>query len=171
MLRFYWLFLICFVLLVLEFLLSTWSVIFPTAIFAAFYIGLAFGPRRGMLCGAMVGVVSEVMFARQITVLPLLLPFVFFLIVFRKFGNRHSVINHAVAGLGLSSTYAAYFLVLENIHFLHGWSLLSGPSAVWLFVLGGLPGLFIFPGLIWLFDTLAEKMQIERFTVQTAGVR
>ncbi len=171
MVRASWLVLIGALLLALEVLLGDWAIIFPASLFATFYLALAFGMRRGMVCGLVLAVVGEILQGRSTTVVPLFLPLFFFLVIYRRFGDRGSVINHAVSGLGLAAANAAYLLVLENIHFRHGWSLLSGPSAIRLFLTSAIAGMLLIPFLIQLLDFLAERLEIERFTVQTVGVR
>ena len=49
-LRLFWLFLLCCTAIALEVTLANVSVLFPACVFVAFYVGLAFGLRRGMAC-------------------------------------------------------------------------------------------------------------------------
>ena len=170
MLRVCWLLLICFLLLQLELLLAWHGVLFPAALFAGFYIGLAFNARRGLVCGMAVAVCVEVMLYRQATCLPLFLPLALHIRVYERYGSRLSLVNQTVSGVVLGAAYAAWTLVTENVHLHHGWSLLSGSTVLRVWVGGTLAGLLLCPLLILTLDAVAGWMAVERFRVQTARV-
>lgn len=167
LLRLCWMLVTCFLVLWLEILLSRLSVIFPAGLFVALYFGLAMGVRRGVACGLLTGMASEIILGRSFTGMPLFVPMVLFLVYFRKWGDRTSSINHALAGMALSMINAAYFLVLENLHLKHGWSLLSGPKALGLFGVATAAGLILTPILIPILDLVGKQIAVPRFQIQS----
>lgn len=169
MFRLMWLFLLCFLFLCLELGLAQYDILFPAALFTAFYLGLAFGLGTGVVCGLVVAVVAEILLARSTTILPLFAPFWVFLLVFGRFGDRLSLVNQALAGLGLAWGQAGYYLLFENLHLGAGWCLLSGPHVVTLFLKAGIAGTVLAPLLIAGLDFLAERVEVELFAYGTGG--
>lgn len=169
MFRLMWLFLVCFLCLGLELGLAQYGLLFPGALFAAFYLGLAFGLGRGVACGLVVAVVAEILLARRTTIVPLFAPLWVFLLVFGRFGDRLSRVNQALAGLGLAWGHAGYYLLGENLCFGAGWCLLSGPHALTLFLKAGLGGAILVPLLIAGLDFLADRVAVELFAYGTGG--
>lgn len=169
MLRWIWMFLCSFAMLWLEIQLARAGILFPGALFVTFYFGISEGLRQGMICGMLTGACAEVILARTFSGLPLFLLVYIFLVYFRQYGDRISIINHALAGLGLGMLNAAYVLTVENLHLRQGWSLLSGSRALGLFALAALAGLVLPPLLIPVLDFLAARLGLPRFQIQTGG--
>lgn len=170
MLAFCWAFVLSFALLCTELLLAKGQLIFPAGCFLCFYFGISHSIRTGMICGIIVSMSSEIIFARSSTNLPLFLVMLMLLSVFSKFGDRISTFNHAVAGAILTTLNACYYLFIENFYFRQGWSMLSWPRISSLLISSVLTGLVAFPILIILIDKIAEFAGMKRFRIQAGGL-
>jgi hypothetical protein len=169
MFRLVWLFLVCCLALCLELELAYFGLLFPAALFTAFYLGLAFRLGTGVVSGLLVALVAEILLARRATLVPLFVPLWAFLWVFGRWGDRLSLLNQALAGLGLAWAHAGYYVVAENLYFRAGWCLLSGPHALALFLKAGLVGALLTPLLIAGLDWVADRTGVRSFAYGTGG--
>ncbi len=142
-------------------------IIFPGGLFVAFYFGIACNIRFGIACGILVMLCSEVVLGRSFTGILLFVPLFFYLRYFERFGDRTSTINHALGGLLMATMNAGFYLFFENLHFRHGWSLLSGPRAFGLFGAAAAGGLIATPILVLAIDFVAAYVCVPRFQIQT----
>ena len=66
-----WFLVISFLLLWLEIFFARVNIIFPAAFIVCFYLGVSYNIRVGLICGLILAVTSEIIFGRQMTILPL----------------------------------------------------------------------------------------------------
>ena len=163
--KFFWFLVISFMLLFMELLFSSVNIIFPAAFIACFYLGVAYNIHVGLICGLMLAVVSEIIFGRTMTILPLFIILVFFHYAWDKFGDPTSMINHAISGVFLSAIYAGFYIVSQNIYE-NGWYLSFNKTLI-LIVLAIVSTAILMPLIIYLLDWLAARMHIRQFMLDS----
>ena len=167
---FFWTFVVSCFLLYGELLFAKGQLIFPAGMFVCFYLGVTRSTTTGMTAGILTACCSEMILGRSFTNLPLFAFMVILLKLFRSFGDRLSIFNQVVIGGILSASNAGYYVFFENVHFRHGWSLLSGPRAVTIFLSSIVTGLVTFPIMILLLDKISEYVRVEPFTIRARGL-
>ena len=166
--RLCWIICLAFALLVLEILLAKLSVIFPAPFILCFYLGVVYNIRLGLIAGLILTVLSEIFFARTITIMPLFILMIFFNHIWDRFGDRSSYINHAISGFLLGGLYCAYYLVGQNFISFNWY--LSMPRTIYLSLAAVIATSILLPLVIMFFDSIADRMNIRQFTRERKGL-
>ncbi len=114
MTRFCWLILTVFLIVLMEIMASNLGIFFAGPFFLCFYLTVSHGWRHGLMCGAVVCVVSEIVLGRQMTILPLLTVPSILGCAWRRYGDRRFLTHQVLPGIVLGLCYASFFLVFET---------------------------------------------------------
>jgi hypothetical protein len=159
--KYSWFLVISFLLLWFELLFAKVNIIFPAAFVVCFYLGVAYNIRVGLTCGLILAVISEIIFARRMTILPLFVLLIAFNYAWGRFGDRTSIINHAISGFLLATVYSGFYVFTQNLYE-SGWYL-SISKTVLLLSLAVFSTALVLPLLIHSLDWLASRMNVRQF--------
>lgn len=157
-----WIGLIAFTAIMAEVFLADIGILFPGAGLATFYLCVGHHTASGFAAGAFTCISVEILFGRNCTALPLLVPILWYGIAWRRSGNRSSAWLQTASGGLIGFGYSIVAVCGESaacgiIPFVQG-SVPLGRIAV-----GGLISAIVFPLLISFFDLISGQIEVPQF--------
>ena len=158
MFQFCWMLCISFMSISLELMLSRFGLIFPSALFLLYYIGISYRLQTAVFFAMAVAVVVELYLGRHQTSLPLILPFALVIFYFKKYGDRTSVLIPIFMGFVFAGVNSSFLFVYDYVS-LRGFYI-SYTGMLKMIAYSSIASAIIFPVAIYCLDLLADKMEL-----------
>ena len=161
MLHVLWIFLISFIVLMVELWATKFSLLIPGGFFIAFYAGLSYGRNRGLLCGVLVCATVETILGRQVSSIILFLPLVIYISWYHRLGDRNSIFFQALSGFWLGLVYNLFLFLVQY----------PSPALLYHFsfrilttcIAGAVGTALLFPIGIAIFDNISKSADLKLF--------
>jgi hypothetical protein len=157
-----WIFAVTFLCVVLEIVACRWSLLFPGALFACFYVVVSHGRLAGIIAGALAVTAVEIVLARDLTLLPVV-PFVMIAAYYwAREGERHAVVVQVIPCAFLALIHSAAYRVGDPL----AAGILNPPkiaSIASIVLIHSAIAAVLLPLVVLVYDWAAQHLDLPRF--------